>query len=150
LWSLPQEARKKLTQLALTPGGGLATHGAASLVLVEKPRQLGKTPGWVSVISTAIGDRLRDARLRAGLSQRELSEPGVSYAYISRIEAGVRTPSIKVLRKLAPKLGVSVAWLETGKDDPAEELAKIVLESNGGTLDPRARQLARRVLELRS
>jgi transcriptional regulator with XRE-family HTH domain len=104
----------------------------------------------VSVPTKAIGDRLRDARLRAGLSQRELSEPGVSYAYISRIEAGVRTPSVKVLRKLAPKLGVSVSWLETGKDDPAEELARIVLAANGGQLDARAAQLARRVLDVRS
>jgi len=94
-----------------------------------------------------IGDRLREARLRAGLSQRELAGPGVSYAYISRIEAGVRTPSVKVLRKLAPKLGVSVAWLETGQDDPAQELARLVLASNGGALDPRASALARRVLE---
>jgi transcriptional regulator with XRE-family HTH domain len=94
----------------------------------------------------AIGDRLREARLRAGLSQRELSEPGVSYAYISRIEAGVRTPSVKVLRKLAPKLGVSVSWLETGSDSAAEELARIVLTANGGPLDPRAQTLARRVL----
>src|SRR3954454_10494563 len=95
----------------------------------------------------AIGDRLREARLRAGMSQRELSQPGVSYAYISRIEAGVRTPSVKVLRKLAPKLGVSVSWLETGEDDPAEELARIVLASNGAALDARAAVLARRVLE---
>jgi transcriptional regulator with XRE-family HTH domain len=98
----------------------------------------------------AIGDRLRRARLDAGLSQRELSEPGVSYAYISRIEAGVRTPSIKVLRKLAPKLGVSVAWLETGMDDPAEELARIVIACNSGPLDPRARGLAERVLGVHS
>lgn len=112
-------------------------------------------PKWaklrlVSSEPKAIGNRVRDARLRARLSQRDLSEPGVSYAYISRIEAGVRTPSIKVLRKLAPKLGVSVSWLETGKEDPAEELARIVLDADGGSLDSRAATLARRVLELRS
>jgi transcriptional regulator with XRE-family HTH domain len=101
-------------------------------------------------LQQAIGDRLREARLRAGLSQRELSEPGVSYAYISRIEAGVRSPSVKVLRKLAPKLGVSVSWLETGRDDPAEELARVVLASNGGPLDSRALTLAERVLGVRS
>jgi transcriptional regulator with XRE-family HTH domain len=98
----------------------------------------------------AIGDRLREARLTAGLSQRELSEPGVSYAYISRIEAGVRTPSIKVLRKLAPKLGVSVAWLETGMDDPAEELARLVIACDGRPLDARAWALAERVLGVHS
>jgi transcriptional regulator with XRE-family HTH domain len=107
----------------------------------------GQSYAWVSV-EQAIGDRLREARLRAGLSQRELSEPGVSYAYISRIEAGVRTPSVKVLRKLAPKLGVSVSWLETGRDSAAEELARIVLSSNGGPLDPQAHALARRVLDI--
>ena len=102
-------------------------------------------------LEQAIGDRLREARLRAGLSQRELSEPGVSYAYISRIEAGVRTPSVKVLRKLAPKLGVTVSWLETGQDDPAAELARLVLACNGsGRLDPRAQSLAHRVLGTQS
>src|SRR3954469_23176034 len=95
----------------------------------------------------SVGGRLREARLRAGMSQRELATDGVSYAYISRIEAGVRTPSVKVLRKLAPKLGVSVARLQTGEADPAEELARIVLGSNGGPLDPRAHELARRVLD---
>ncbi len=61
-----------------------------------------------------IGARLRRLRLERGLSQRELSSPGVSYAYISRIEAGARRPSVKALRKLARKLEVSAEYLETG------------------------------------
>src|SRR5207247_4318363 len=64
----------------------------------------------------AIGARLKRLRLQRGLSQRDLSSPGVSYAYISRIEAGARTPSVKALRKLSQKLGVSVEYLETGRD----------------------------------
>jgi transcriptional regulator with XRE-family HTH domain len=63
-----------------------------------------------------IGQRLRRLRHERGLSQRELASPGVSYAYISRIEAGARRPSVKALRQLAPKLGVSVEYLETGRD----------------------------------
>src|SRR6266542_5029444 len=63
-----------------------------------------------------IGVRLKRLRLDLGLSQRELSGPGVSYAYISRIEAGARTPSVKALRMLARKLGVTVEYLETGRD----------------------------------
>ncbi len=63
-----------------------------------------------------IGQRLRRLRLERGLSQRELSSPGVSYAYISRIEAGTREPSVKALRKLARKLGVSPDYLETGRE----------------------------------
>lgn len=64
----------------------------------------------------AVGARLKRLRLQRGLSQRDLSSPGVSYAYISRIEAGARTPSVKALRKLSQKLGVSVEYLETGRD----------------------------------
>jgi tetratricopeptide (TPR) repeat protein len=64
----------------------------------------------------SIGERLKRLRLDRALSQRDLSAPGVSYAYISRIEAGARTPSVKALRMLARKLGVSVEFLETGRD----------------------------------
>src|SRR5256885_12229841 len=64
----------------------------------------------------SIGERLRRLRVARGFSQRELSSPGVSYAYISRIEAGARRPSVKALRQLARKLGVSVEYLETGSD----------------------------------
>src|SRR6266704_2141662 len=63
-----------------------------------------------------VGQRLKRLRVARGFSQRDLSSPGVSYAYISRIEAGARTPSVKALRKLAQKLGVSVEYLETGRD----------------------------------
>jgi tetratricopeptide (TPR) repeat protein len=63
-----------------------------------------------------VGARLKRLRLDRGFSQRDLSSPGVSYAYISRIEAGARTPSVKALRKLSQKLGVSVEYLETGRD----------------------------------
>src|SRR4051794_3684053 len=63
-----------------------------------------------------IGERLRRLRTERGLSQRELSAPGVSYAYISRIEAGARRPSVKALRQLARKLAVSAEYLETGSE----------------------------------
>lgn len=46
----------------------------------------------------------------------------MSYAYISRIEAGSRDPSVKALRKLARTLGVSASYLERGVDvEPQEE-----------------------------
>jgi len=63
-----------------------------------------------------IGQRLRRLRLERGLSQRDLAEKGVSYAYISRIEGGARRPSVKALRMLARKLGVSADYLETGSE----------------------------------
>jgi transcriptional regulator with XRE-family HTH domain len=98
----------------------------------------------------AIGTRVRQRRQSLGLSQRDLSEPGISYAYISRIEVGARTPSVKALRKLAPKLGVSVEWLETGAQSPAEHLARLVLDHDGRPPAAAARGLARRVLDQRT
>src|SRR3954451_3013885 len=63
-----------------------------------------------------VGARLRRLRRERGLSQRELSAPGVSYAYISRIESDARRPSVKALRQLARKLGVSAEDLENGSE----------------------------------
>src|SRR2546423_1967974 len=92
-----------------------------------------------------VGDRIRARRLELGLSQRQLSAPGVSYAYISRLEANARRRSMKVLRALAPKLQASVHWLETGEPDPAEQLARLVLE-HADALPQQAIALARAVL----
>jgi tetratricopeptide (TPR) repeat protein len=111
----------------------------------------------------AVGRRLRDARERAGLSQRQLSFEGCSPAYISRIEAGERIPSLQLLREMGRRLGVSEDWLATGLDrdllaedrtlldaeialrfaelDSAEQLYSKALE-NATTNVERARSLA--------
>jgi tetratricopeptide (TPR) repeat protein len=64
----------------------------------------------------AVGKRLREARERAGLTQRDLAFPGCTTAYISRIEAGVRIPSLQVLQRLAEPLGVTAEFLATGQE----------------------------------
>jgi tetratricopeptide (TPR) repeat protein len=111
----------------------------------------------------AVGRRLREARERAGLSQRQLSFDGCSPAYISRIEAGDRIPSLQLLREMGRRLGVSEDWLATGLDrevlaedrtlldaeialrfselDTAEKLYKQVLDA-ATTNNERARALA--------
>ena len=66
----------------------------------------------------AVGARIRAARLRAGLSQRDLAFDGCSYAYISRVEAGQRIPSMQVLQELGRRLGVSATYLALGTDAP--------------------------------
>jgi transcriptional regulator with XRE-family HTH domain len=68
--------------------------------------------------SETVGERLRRLRTEAGLSQRAIAGPGVSAAYVCRIEKGDRTPSVKALRVMAPKLGVSAEYLETGAEQP--------------------------------
>jgi tetratricopeptide (TPR) repeat protein len=76
--------------------------------------------------AAAAGRRLRQARQRAGLSQRALAFPGCSAAYISRVEAGERIPSLQLLRELARRLGVSESYLATGEDPPPAELSPLV------------------------
>jgi HTH-type transcriptional regulator, quorum sensing regulator NprR len=71
----------------------------------------------------AAGRRLRESRERAGLSQRQLAFPGCSAAYISRIEAGERIASEKILRELARRLDVREEYLATGSQvTPASTL----------------------------
>ena len=102
-----------------------------------------------SPLGETIGLRLKRLRLERGLSQRELAAPGVSYAYISRIEAGTRQPSVKALRKLAAKLAVTADYLESGSElDPesARELRLSDLElavrlGNGDGSEPRLLEL---------
>ena len=64
----------------------------------------------------AVGRRLRQAREAAGLTQRELSFEGCTAAYVSRIEAGARVPSLQILREFGKRLGVSAGYLATGSD----------------------------------
>jgi tetratricopeptide (TPR) repeat protein len=63
----------------------------------------------------AVGERLKSARERANLSQRQLAFAGCSPAYISRIESGDRIPSLQILRELGRRLGVSEDYLATGE-----------------------------------
>ena len=64
----------------------------------------------------AVGRRLRQAREAAGLTQRELSFEGCTAAYVSRIEAGARVPSLQILREFGKRLGVSADYLATGSE----------------------------------
>jgi transcriptional regulator with XRE-family HTH domain len=66
---------------------------------------------------------VRRLRLARGVSQRQLASSGVSPAYISRIESGQRMPSVRAIRVLARRLGVTPEYLESGVDiAPGEAL----------------------------
>jgi tetratricopeptide (TPR) repeat protein len=74
-----------------------------------------------------VGERLRRAREAARLSQRRLAFSGCSPAYISRIEAGDRIPSLQLLRELGRRLGVSEDYLATGAErNPVRAATKLV------------------------
>src|SRR5690242_19571902 len=63
-----------------------------------------------------LGDRLRELRVRRGLSQSGLARDLVSPSYVSLIEAGKRLPEREILRAFADRLGTTPEYLETGVD----------------------------------
>jgi tetratricopeptide (TPR) repeat protein len=86
----------------------------------------------------AVGRRLRQSRVDAGLSQRALAFPGCTPAYISRIEAGQRIPSLQLLRELANRIGVDVEYLARGDEASAavtDPLAEAELELRLGDVE---------------
>ena len=67
--------------------------------------QVNKTAG-------ALGDYLKEQRLQARLSLRQLAEQaGVSNPYLSQIERGLRKPSAEVLQQIAKAMRISAESL---------------------------------------
>jgi tetratricopeptide (TPR) repeat protein len=103
-----------------------------------------RTPTHVDS-ATGFAGRLIEARERSGLTQRQLSFPGCSTGYISRLEHGDRVPSLQVVHELARRLRVSARWLALGEgvareSGPEEMLGDAELALRLDDLD-RAREL---------
>ena len=65
-----------------------------------------------------VGSRLREARERAGISQKQLGikagiDPGVASARINQYEKGKHLPHLATARQLAKVLGVPMPYLYT-------------------------------------
>jgi transcriptional regulator with XRE-family HTH domain len=70
-----------------------------------------------------LGDYLKEQRLAASLSIRQLAEQtGVSNPYLSQIERGLRRPSAEVLQQLAKALRISAEtlYVRAGILDPED------------------------------
>lgn len=69
-----------------------------------------------------IGDRLRQERVSAGLSQRELARRlGVSASLISQLESGLSKPSVGTLYALVTELDLSLDRIIRGEDYSSEK-----------------------------
>ena len=87
--------------------------------------------GLVGKAVGGVGDYLREQRIAAALSLRELAEQsGVSNPYLSMVERGVRNPSAQVLQQVAKALQISAeqlyvrAGLLSADEGSAEDLAE--------------------------
>jgi transcriptional regulator with XRE-family HTH domain len=62
------------------------------------------------------GKRIGERREQLSLSQRDIGErTRYSYAYISRVGAGARTPSLSALIEFADVLDTTALYLATGR-----------------------------------
>src|SRR3982751_2874088 len=61
-----------------------------------------------------LGERLRQLRVAAGLTQTDLAGDRFSKEYVSQIERGKTRPTRETIEWLAAKLGVDAGFLERG------------------------------------
>jgi transcriptional regulator with XRE-family HTH domain len=78
---------------------------------------------WGPRVTETVGQRLVRLRQERRLTQAQLAEAvGLSHSYVSLIEADKRTPTRRVLQRLAESLGCTVDRLLTGRGDEKEVL----------------------------
>ncbi|HEX6946600.1 MAG TPA: cupin domain-containing protein [Acidimicrobiia bacterium] len=93
-----------------------------------------------------IGARLREERIKAGLSQRELARRlGLSASLISQLESGVSKPSVGTLYAIVTELDVSLDRIIRGDDYTEPDHT---VEENASA--PVARTGSRQVIDLAS
>jgi transcriptional regulator with XRE-family HTH domain len=69
-----------------------------------------------------VGDEIRRARLRAGLSQESLAEKaGLHRTYISLLERNKKSPTIGTLINICQALGISAARIVKRAEDSSNE-----------------------------
>jgi tetratricopeptide (TPR) repeat protein len=80
------------------------------------PDTTASQPQRSAVVSTGIrlGERLRQLRVAAGMTQTELAGDRFSKEYVSQIERGKTRPTRETIGWLAERLGVDAAYLANG------------------------------------
>src|SRR2546429_7598927 len=90
-----------------------------------------------------LGERLRQLRVAAGLTQTELAGDRFSKEYISQIERGKTRPTAETTEWLALRLGVDAGFLPSGVSADERSKAEAVLARARALL--REHQLAQAV-----
>jgi tetratricopeptide (TPR) repeat protein len=85
------------------------------------------TRGTPAAARSRLGDRLRQLRVAAGLTQSELAGDRCSKEYISQIERGKTRPTRETIEWLAAGLGVDSGFLASGVSSDARARAEAVL-----------------------
>ena len=82
-----------------------------------------------------LGEKVRELRLAAGLSQRDLAaQVGVGFPHISKVENGVQIPSEELLVAIAKTVGVSSDVLLQLANRVPNELSQLIREKSSATV----------------
>jgi tetratricopeptide (TPR) repeat protein len=84
-------------------------------------------PGGSRARGPRLGDRLRQLRVAAGLTQSDIAGDRFSKEYISQIERGKTRPTPETVEWLAARLGTDVTFLASGVSSDERARAEAVL-----------------------
>ena len=76
---------------------------------------------------TDLSNRIRQAVEKSGKTQRQIADAiGITEVSMSRYVCGERIPKATIMPKLAEACGVSVEWLQTGKEPYTAHIEMII------------------------
>jgi tetratricopeptide (TPR) repeat protein len=84
-----------------------------------------------SHVARRVGERIRQARARVGLTQAQLAKGRYTAAYISALERGLAKPSMAALTFLSERLGISIPDLVAEERPAAMRLEADLLLASG-------------------
>ncbi|HEX7171656.1 MAG TPA: helix-turn-helix transcriptional regulator [Candidatus Limnocylindria bacterium] len=84
-----------------------------------------------SHVARRVGDRIRQARVRTGMTQAQVAHGRYTAAYISALERGLAKPSMAALSFLSERLGVSVPDLVAEERPAVHRLEADLLLASG-------------------
>ena len=92
-----------------------------------------------------LGQRLKRARLAAGLTQEALGAPGLTKGFISLLEHDRAKPSVETLVRLAERLAQPVSAFLDGQDGVSGKVLEVLASRGRGELARRQYEAARAV-----
>jgi transcriptional regulator with XRE-family HTH domain len=84
--------------------------------------------GEVLEAGALVGQEIKDLRRASNVTLSELSDAtGLSKGYLSQIERGISSPSIKALHSISRALGVNISWFFPSPAEDDDEFREFVV-----------------------
>ena len=120
-------------------------RGEQGTVVTEGTKVHSQTDNRQAAYLRQLGDRIRDARARRGMTRKILARDSkVSERYLAQLETGHGNISIVLLRQIAHAMGLPLADLVREEPDPPAELALLIQTLS--RLQPKELSQARKLL----